>query len=331
MTKRENAMAILDRRQPEYYFDFMDAMTLVPDPALLRDAVAEDGHIHKDSWGTEFIWMPGSPGPHPVVTGDNAVIEDIERWQDFVKVPDLSQLDWTEAERMASQVDRSEMFVGSYCPGGLFERSHHLLGLQEALMDYILYPDEMAELLRVIADYKIALIKEMSKHMNPDVIFYHDDWGTKTSLFLPPDLWRRLIKPLHTEIIKTAHDCGMIFMHHADCFCEPLVTDMVEMGVDIWQGVIPQNDIVAIQRVTGGKLALIGGVDGPGIDTESTTEDEVRAEARRVVDTYCPAGRFFPGIAYGVLFQKKNHDIFIDEMKKYGRQWALDHPVPEGN
>ena len=40
------------------------------------------------------------------------------------------------------------------CAGGLFERSHHLMGMEEALVNYLEYPDEMAGLLRVIADYK---------------------------------------------------------------------------------------------------------------------------------------------------------------------------------
>ena len=35
MNLRENAMAILERRQPDYYFDLMDAIQLLPDPVSL--------------------------------------------------------------------------------------------------------------------------------------------------------------------------------------------------------------------------------------------------------------------------------------------------------
>ena len=48
---------------------------------------------------------------------------------------------------------------------------------------------------------------------------------------------------------------------------------------------------------------------------------------RRAVDTYCPAGRFFPGIPNGICFREWNDKIEKDELKKYGRQWALDHPI----
>lgn len=242
-------------------------------------------------------------------------------------MPDLDHLDWTEAVRAAEAVNRKEKFVGFMCAGGLFERSHHLMGMETALINYMEYPEEMAALLRVIADYKIKYIRLVAEKIHPDIIFYHDDWGSKQNLFLPPRVWRAIIKPLQKEIADTIHECGMIYIHHADCICQPIVTDMVEIGVDIWQGVIAQNDIVEIQKITEGKLAMIGGIDGPKIDIENITEEEIRGEVRRAIDTYCPAGRFYPGIPNGICFREWNNEIAMDELKKYGKQFAQEHPV----
>ena len=327
MNLRENAMAIYNRRQPDYYFDMMDALELIPDPVLMGDLCPQDGQEHKDSWGTVYIFKPGAPGAHPHVTPENAVIKDIEKWEEQLTVPDLDHLDWTEAVRAAEAVNRKEKFVGFMCAGGLFERSHHLMGMETALINYMEYPEEMAALLRVIADYKIKYIRLVAEKIHPDIIFYHDDWGSKQNLFLPPRVWRAIIKPLQKEIADTIHECGMIYIHHADCICQPIVTDMVESGVDIWQGVIAQNDIVEIQKITEGKLAMIGGIDGPKIDIENITEEEIRGEVRRAIDTYCPAGRFYPGIPNGICFREWNNEIAMDELKKYGKQFAQEHPV----
>ncbi|HCT90246.1 MAG TPA: methyltransferase [Lachnospiraceae bacterium] len=327
MNLRENAMAIYNREQPEYYGDLMNAIELIPDPVLLGDICAQDGQEHPDTWGTIYIWKPGAPGPHPHVNDQNAVIKDIEKWEEQLTVPDLGHLDWAMAEQAAAEVDRNEKFVGFMFGGGLFERSHHLMGMENALINYLEYPEEMAALLRVIADYKIKYIRLVAEHCHPDIIFYHDDWGSKQNLFLPPRVWREIIKPLQREIADTIHDCGMIYMHHADCICQPIVTDMVEIGVDIWQGVIAQNDIVEIQRVTEGKLAMCGGIDGPKVDIENITEEEIRAEVRRAIDTYCPAGRFYPSIPNGICFREWNNQIVMDELAGYGRKFALEHPV----
>ena len=322
MNLRENAMAIYNRRQPDYYFDMMDALELISDPVLMGDLCPQDGQEHKDSWGTVYIFKPGAPGAHPHVTPENAVIKDIEKWEEQLTVPDLDHLDWTEAVRAAEAVNRKEKFVGFMCAGGLFERSHHLMGMETALINYMEYPEEMAALLRVIADYKIKYIRLVAEKIHPDIIFYHDDWGSKQNLFLPPRVWRAIIKPLQKEIADTIHECGMIYIHHADCICQPIVTDMVEIGVDIWQGVIAQNDIVEIQKITEGKLAMIGGIDGPKIDIENITEEEIRGEVRRAIDTYCPAGRFYPGIPNGICFREWNNEIAMEELKKDRKQFA---------
>ena len=42
-------------------------------------------------------------------------------------------------------------------------------------------------------------------------------------------------------------------MHHGDSFMEPIVEDMVELGIDVWQGVLPQNDIPKLQKQLAGR------------------------------------------------------------------------------
>jgi hypothetical protein len=328
MNLRENMMAIYNREQPDFYGDFMMSIEFLADPMLMQDAfVPQDGKEHADSWGTIKVYQPGSPGPTPHLNPNNVVIKDIEHWKEQVKVPSIDDYDWSQAREQEKTINRDEKFACFFCPTGLFERSHFLMGMETALINYMEYPDEMAALLRVIADHKIAYINKVGKELKPDIIFYHDDWGSKQNLFLPPRIWREIIKPLQQEISDTIHDNGMMYMHHADCVCQPIVEDMVEIGVDIWQGAIPQNDIVEIQRITKGQLPMIGGIDGPKVDIENITEEEIRAEVRRAVDTYCAAGRFYPGIANGVCYREWNNNIVMDELASYGRQYAQEHPI----
>ncbi|WP_139652505.1 uroporphyrinogen decarboxylase family protein [Raoultibacter phocaeensis] len=330
LSPRENAMAILNREQPDYYNDFMDVVRWIPDPVRARDAIPQDGKEHKDSWGTVKVFLPGSPGAHPHFTSDNLVIPDIEAWERYLRVPEIENLDWSRAKEAAAQIDRSQHFAGLFMAAGLFERSHFLMGMEDALCNYLEYPDEMADLLSAIANFKIREIEIAAETVKPDIVFFQDDWGSKQNLFLPPAVWREIIKPLQMNIADAIHATGALYVHHADCICEPIVEDMVELGIDIWQGVIPQNDIVEIQRITEGRLPMVGGVDVPAIDVEGLPEEAIRAEVRRAIDTYCPAGRFFPGKPSGRCFIERNNAIFLDELDSYGRIWAREHPVSRG-
>ena len=327
MTPRENAMAIYNREQPDRYDDLMNALVLLPDPVLLANMVPQDGQPHQNLWGVTYVWKPGAPGAHPYITDENKVLKDLDLWEEQVKVPSLDGLDWGPAKEAEAKVDRGEKMVSFLFGGGLFETSHFLMGMEDALLNYQIDPDTMIDFLTVVKDWKIEYIRRMAEELHPDIIFYHDDWGNKKNTFLPPSVWREVIKPLQQEISDAIHDCGMIYMHHADCICQPIVTDMVDIGIDVWQGVIAQNDIVEIQRITEGKLAMVGGIDGPAIDLSNTTEEEIRAEVRRAIDTYCPAGRFYPSIPNGCCFHERNDAIYRDELEKYGRQFALEHPI----
>ena len=174
MTLRENAMAIYNGEKPDFYGDIMDAVELIPDPVLMGDLPPQDGFEHEDSWGTVYVFKPGAPGPHPRVNDSNAVIKDIEHWKEQLKVPSLENLDWTAACQAAQSVNRKEKFVGFMCAGGLFERSHHLMGMENALINYMEYPEEMAGVLREIAEYKKTYIRLVAEKIHPDIIFYHD-------------------------------------------------------------------------------------------------------------------------------------------------------------
>ena len=60
---------------------------------------------------------------------------------------------------------------------------------------------------------------------------------------------------------------------------------------------------------------------------ENITDDAIRAEVRRAIDTYCPGGRFYPSIPNGVCFLQHNNEIYRDELEKYGREFAQKHPI----
>ena len=72
--------------------------------------------------------------------------------------------------------------------------------------------------------------------------------GAVRTTFIQPELWREFIKPQYAKAYGYAHDRGVIIEHHADSFCEQIIEDMVELHIDVWQGVLPQNDIVKLQN-----------------------------------------------------------------------------------
>jgi uroporphyrinogen-III decarboxylase len=196
------------------------------------------------------------------------------------------------------------------------------MGFEDALVNMLLEPEHMKELCQAIGEYRFSYMKLIVDYLKPDVMLTHDDWGTKTALFMNPDTWREFIKPQYVKTYRYMKDHGVIIMHHADSFLEPIVEDMVELGVDIWQGVLPQNDIPVIQGRLGGRMALMGGIDAAVVDRGNSTEEEIRRETRRVCEEYASAGHFIPCITYGAPGTIHAHvdQIIGDEIRRCNKR-----------
>lgn len=323
LNSRENFLATIrpDGKPDRLVKQFEGTVFLPGDPvcAYVRGNRYAGMEPLKDLWGTTVVWPQNVPAAMPHVTEETKVIRDITSWRSFTRVPDLIA-NCSEAavwepylERMA-QVDRSQGLAMMFAPTGLFERLHFLMGFEDTFLNLMLEPEAMADLCAAIGEYRYTGMKLMVEHGHPDAILSHDDWGSKTNLFMSPELWREMIKPWYAKAYGYLRENGVVVIHHADSFCEPIVEDMIEIGIDVWQGVLPQNDIPKLQKQIGGRMALMGGIDAAIVDRADSTEEEIRQETRRVCDSYAAAGHFIPCITYGALGTIfPQGDRFIDD------------------
>jgi hypothetical protein len=326
MNPKEQFLSALKNDQPPKWMGYAfnayanNGFPVIWDPVTMLDA-AYSGESYVDLWGATWRHLPTDPGAIPMVTQQNKVIKDLEHWRDYVKFPSLDNLDWSAAMGMLSVVDRETTLVMVPSFYGPFERAHALMPFEEVLCAMQEEPELMYDLFGALTDWKMKAVGIVIDHIKPDIIHSHDDWGSKTSLFMSPDVFRKLLKPHYTRLYDYIKSRGVLVQHHADCYCQGLENDMVDMGIDMWQGVIPTNDIPLIQQNTHGKLLLLGGINQTLIDHDGVAEEVIRAEVRRAIDTYAPGGAFLPCIASITCLNAKVTDIVIDESNRYGIDW----------
>lgn len=320
MTPKENFLALVNGKPQDALVNEWEPFGSVFDPLMGMTLVAVPGQYVVDPWGVTFYWGENEPGVMPIVNDETKVCKDITQWRDYVKAPDImgAKLDWTEAKKQADAIHAEGKLTMSLMATGLFEMSHYLMGFEDALMNLLMEPDDMHDFLDYLTEYKMNYAKLLVENLHPDVILFHDDWGSKTSLFMQPDTWREFFKPRYEKLYGYMKKNNVIILHHSDSFCEPHVQDMIDIGIDVWQGVLPQNDIPALQKEYGGKIVFMGGIDAPKIDVTDWKEEAIREEVRRTCDAYAPGGSFIPCLTYGApgsIFQGVD-DIVIDEIRK---------------
>jgi hypothetical protein len=269
------------------------------------------GLTTKDRWGTEIAWPKEQFAAMPHVTAENKALPEITRWRDYVKVPDI-----------VGSCSDPELWKPAFMGTGIFEQCHYLMGFEDTLSNLLEEPECMKELIAAISEFRFNYLKLLVDNLKPDVILSHDDWGSKHAMFMSPATWREIIKPYYFKMYNYAHDNGVLIMHHADSFLEPIVEDMVELGIDIWQAVLPQNDIPKIQKQLAGRMILMGGIDAAIVDWPGTPEEVIRAEVCRACVEYGPGGGFIPSLTYGLpgsIFPNVD-PIITDEIACYNEK-----------
>lgn len=274
-----------------------------------------------DAWGV--LWT--NRGPNPIVDGNTVaanfrLFDHMDEWKEKVKFPPIEHMPMEQIFGGMMQMfgaNPETDAISCLLMSGTFERMNQLIGFENALCAFYEYPDEVHEFFDAMCEYKLKCIDLAYQYCRPDIIQMHDDWGTNANMFFSPEIWREYIKPIEKKYADRIHEYGMIYMHHSCGYIQQIIPDLVEIGVDAINPVMVCNDVDYIMENYGDKITIVGGLDGQFIDTQDTTEEDIRNEIRSKMDKYVNAGRYLP---FYIPNSERGFGIYMDEVNKYGRQ-----------
>ena len=337
MTQRERFLALLHNEPVDGFVNMYGCLGglagfLLGTP-LSRIEPRIPGQTVVNGWGVTYEWPAGEPGAVPNTDPEHVVIKDIENWKKYVKTPDLHTEDseWDNAREQARAIRAAgEHFVAPFFVPGNFEMTHCLMPFEDCLANLLAYPDEMHELLDVITNWRIDQLEEYFKHVPEiDMVFAHDDWGSKISTFMAPEVFHEFYTPRYKKIYQVAKDHGAIVVHHSDSYCTTLIDDMFEMNIDCWEGVLPSNDIHMLQKKLNDEnreFILWGGLDSGVFDRDDSTEEEIRTHVQETIAKYFDGGHWIPSINDGlpIIIHQQNYAIIEDEIRNQEKIYFPD-------
>jgi hypothetical protein len=293
MSPKENYLACLNHKPHEYTPGFVDAFTVGNMLPIERGPGGSGVDAFGVRWVAPITGGPGSALPAP----DEFMLDDVTNWKKVITIPDVSAVDWEGIAAMEeANFNRDEKVVEVWHSNCIFERLATFMGFEGALLAMALEPEATFELLSALTDWRITMINYFHKYFKPDVYIYFDDVATERMLFMSPDCYRQLIKPLHTKLAAACKELGIIPVQHTCGKADIIVQDMIDEGNHGWHAVQATNNLEDIIQEHGDYFVLSGGFNSngpPGLETAS--EDVVRAEVRRCIETY---GRFGKGYIF---------------------------------
>jgi uroporphyrinogen decarboxylase len=172
---------------------------------------------------------------------------------------------------------------GYYVQGGvghIYENAWQMVGMEKLLMDFTENPDQAAFILDRIMEDRAFQARRFAE-AGCDGILTGDDVAMQDRLMMSPATWREWFKPrwahVYAEARKAKPDIQIFY--HSDGDIEPIVPDLIEIGLDILNPVQPECvDPAALKREFGQDLAFWG-----CIGTQTTMPFGTPAEVRQAV------------------------------------------------
>lgn len=327
MNARECVLTALDGCEPDRVpcalgFYYVDIDALLP-PEHRRGGLVD----------VEFVQFPPSPEEEQLLRaaepftpdtrlGNRAQVTNYVRWQyrpqsldrsnplaraqSFADLnnfpfPDVSTT--YHVEGLAAQVQDMHargLAAGGNLPhlgGELFEAAWRLRGLEQFLLDLLERPDWAHFLLDRLTELACRNAKTLAG-AGIDVLALDDDVGMPGTMMIGPTIWRGFFKPRLAEIIKTARAAkpDVRVLYHSDGYFEPIIGDLVEIGVNAINPLQPEYmDAASIRRRFGPRLAFWGTV-GRQTTFSLAKPEAIRQEVKERIETLgreglvlCPA------------------------------------------
>jgi len=298
--------------EPREQSDFLSYLKALP-----RDVYVGPDHILR----TYHDW-----GYHPEIAqharlGDAKTIEDIAA----APLPDfMAQINPEKLHGEVEQFHERDLAVMASPPhlgGELFETAYRLRGFYQFMVDLATNPPLVDYLLEQLTAMHLAVSLALTR-AGIDILALDDDLGAKNHMLVGPEMWRRYFKPHIRTIIETSRAANpdLHIFWHSDGYIEPIIPDLIEIGVDILNPVQPDvMDPVRLKQLYGDKLVFFGTVGSAQTWAWAGPED-VRAEVRERIETVGKGGGLIISSAYdldtGVRWE--NILAFFEAVEEFG-------------
>ena len=253
-------------------------------------------------------------------------LDDLNNFSAY-KLPDpdyqeIIKKQYKNFENNIKKYGKSHAIVGGVtCT--IFEAVEILRGMERIMVDLVENEDFINELMDKLVDYHFKIGKKLID-LGVDIIYIGDDVGMQTGMMISPELWRKFLKPRYDYLFRKWKNINknIIFALHSDGYIEPIIGDLVEIGLDILNPVQPgtMNDY-ELKRKFGDKLSFWGGINVQKTIPFGTPEDVID-EVRNRIEVFGEDGGFIISPSHNVQPNTRSIDntfIYYWACKKYGK------------
>ena len=307
------------------YFTFceredLDGVTIFED---FRPRRWFDSATYQDEWG--IVWQIPANGIPYHVDGPIHSVSDLDHYQP--PDPDVDyRLETLQEAVRRFKGERAIVFLGH----DAFEFSHYLRGMDRLLLDYVLEPEFVHRLARMVIGYK-KRVMERAIELGADVVLTGDDYAHRMGPIMSPTHFEEFVLPYLREMIEVARAHNVPFIKHTDGNIWPILDMMVEAGITAIDPLEPiaGMDIGEVKAQYGDRIAVVGNVDCGELLSRGTPEEVVEAVKETIAKASVGGGHILASSnSIHPAVRPENYRAMVQAARDYG-QYPLDPKLVE--
>ena len=238
--------------------------------------------VHTNIWRVETIWAPDHTYTYTYHKYPFTTLESLEgfEWPTIIEQDQVNIRDFRRRYE--------DYYVGA---GSMqaFETAWKMTGLERFLVGMLRNDPLIVRILDEL--FKLSTQQAiLAAEAGVDFIYNGDDVGSENNMIVSPRLWRRHLKPRYAKMFGEIRKRGAFVMFHSDGWIEPIIPDLIEVGVNVLNPIQPEcMDPLKLKRLYGERLCFDGTI-GVQSTLPHCTPSEVADEVRHRIRTCGPTG-----------------------------------------
>ena len=220
-------------------------------------------------------------------------VEDLEKWE----APGPDMFDCSNIESLCDKYSHYAVMGGAWSP--VFCTASGMIGMQTLMIKTYEDPDFVKLFLKKITDffYEQSLQTFEAAKGKMDIFFMGDDYGTQRNLIMSESAWNEFYADDIGRLFDLAHDFGLKVMLHSCGSVSKLIPKLIELGMDALDPIqvrAADMEPEMLKSKFGDSITFHGGLDTQHV-LPFGTEEEVRAESKRLIEIFGEGGGYIFG------------------------------------
>lgn len=287
----------------------LDAMLTSPD----YETQQIGPNTFKSEWGC--VQEKGQEQHSTILEGPIKTIDDLRNY----RPPDPHAPHRFDSLKRIVKQYKGEYAVGVHL-NDVLSIPRNLMGFENLMMAFA-EPELIKGLVEMSVRVNIEMAKEAAR-LGADFVFTGDDFASKESLFISPEMFEEYLYPGFKRVVAGFHEQGLPVIKHTDGNITAILDMLIDSGIECLDPIDPMAgmDIAQIKEKYGDTIAIKGNVDCAHTLTFGSIEDVV-TETIEVIRKAAPGGGFILSSSNSIhsAVKPENYLAMLSTLRAYGK------------